>query len=75
MGFFVPREMQEKSKKQSDPASDRLDLIFLVNAKKMGFSFQELNVLRVIDFVEVVNIYTGKSTRKASQEDIDKLLA
>ena len=75
MGFFVPREMQENNKKQNDPVSDRLDLVILVNAKKMELSFIELNELRVLDFVEMVNIYTGKVTRKASQADIDKFFA
>lgn len=79
MGFFVPREMQQEEKKsqKSSPGSDRLDLVLLVNAKKMELSFEELNELRVLDFIEMVNIYTGKTTgtKKASQADIDKFFA
>jgi hypothetical protein len=48
----------------------------LVNAKKEGLSFQELNEFRVRDYIEFVNIYVGnKRPGKATQVDIDKLLA
>jgi len=43
----------------------------------MGLSFQELNELRVRDFIEMIDIHLGKKkkVRKATQEDIDKLLS
>ena len=43
----------------------------------MGLSFQELNELRVRDFLEMVGIYTGKKkkVRNATQEDIDRFFA
>lgn len=47
----------------------------LSNAKKAGLTFEELNELRVRDFIKFINIYTGEVKRKprmATQEDIDR---
>jgi len=48
----------------------------LSNAKKMGLSFDEVNLFRVRDFIEFTEIYTeGESVdRSATQADIDRLL-
>jgi hypothetical protein len=50
----------------------------MVNAKRMGLSFEELSIFRVRDFLEFTNLYFGQSAqddvRDATQEDIDKLL-
>jgi len=55
-------------------------------AKKMNMSFVELNQLRISDFLETFNIFSGKSEndsgnnkkvnkpRKATQADIDKMM-
>ncbi|KXS45601.1 MAG: hypothetical protein AWU54_337 [Candidatus Frackibacter sp. T328-2] len=82
MVFFVPGKLEvNQSKKQSDEQlSDRLDLVLISNAKRIGISLQELNELRVRDFIEMVDIHCGdiensKNTNQATQEDIDKLLA
>jgi len=51
----------------------------LSNAKHIGLSFQELNELRVRDFLEMIDVHVGKKKRsgiqKATQSDIDKLFA
>lgn len=42
----------------------------------MGLSFDEMNELRVRDFIKLTDIYTGKieqGPRMATQEDIDRL--
>lgn len=53
----------------------------MVNAKKMGMSFEELALFRVRDFLEFTDIYFGEleqkqdeQVREATQEDIDKFL-
>lgn len=81
-GFFVPEKLEvNQSKKQNDEQlSGRLDLVLISNAKRIGISLQELNELRVRDFIEIVDIHCGsienqKTANQASQEDIDKLLA
>lgn len=58
-----------------------MDLLILVNAKKMGMSFEELALFRVRDFLEFTDIYFGEleqkqdeQVREATQEDIDKFL-
>lgn len=51
----------------------------LVSAKKIGMSFEEVNMLTVADLLEMFNTYIGasatdhKGRRKATQEDIDKM--
>lgn len=50
----------------------------LAIGKRTGLSFDEINMLRVSDLIKYVNIYTGtekNKPRKASQADIDRLLA
>lgn len=53
--------------------------MLLSNAKKMGLTFDEVNLFRVRDLVEFTDIYFAdvndkNRTREASQEDIDRLL-
>ena len=51
--------------------------MLLSNAKKMGLSFNELNLFRLRDFVEFTSIYSGEAgsgSRKATQADIDRML-
>ena len=58
--------------------------MILVNAKKQGLSFEELNEFRVRDFVEFSNIYydnqatnstNNNYVKEPTQKDIDKLLS
>jgi len=54
---------------------DRLDLELLVVGKKMGLSFDEMNMFRVRDLIKFVRIYTGNDeeteVRQAKQADFD----
>ena len=56
---------------------DRLDLELLVVGKKMGLSFDEINMFRVRDLIKFVRIYTGndeetETVRQATQADFDR---
>ncbi|MCF8012680.1 MAG: hypothetical protein K9L56_15535 [Clostridiales bacterium] len=78
MGFFVQQKNNPSQENNSEPISDRLDLNLILNAKQLGLSFEELNELRVTDFIEMVDIKTGNGNngpKKATQEDIDKLFS
>lgn len=79
MGFFVPAQInkeKEENKESEGLITERLDLFILVNAKKQGLSFLELNEFRVRDYIEFSDIYAGKvnKTKIAKQEDIDDFL-
>lgn len=56
-----------------------MEFSLLVSAKKIGMSFEEVNMLTVADLLEMFNTYIGasatdhKGRRKATQEDIDKM--
>ena len=71
-----PELLPKQNQNASDPAK-RVDLLLLSNAKKMGLSFNELNLFRLRDFVEFTSIYSGEAgsgSRKATQADIDRML-
>lgn len=73
--------MDPKEIKHNTPVPERVDLLLLVNAKKMGLSFEELNQFVFADYIEFINLYIGNTDsstgiiRKASQDDIDKFFA
>lgn len=58
---------------------ERFDLELLAVGKRMGLSFDEMNLLRVRDLIDFVNAYTAgfkkgddeETVREATQEDID----
>lgn len=55
---------------------DRLDLELLVVGKKMGLSFDEMNMFRVRDLLKFIYIYAGEkddqnTARQAGQADFD----
>lgn len=76
MAFFVPASLLPESNEEAENENIRLDLLFLVNAKRMGLSFDELNLFRLRDYLEFSNLYFGEQEeakpRKATQADIDK---
>lgn len=75
MAFFVEADGNEKG---DDAEPDRMDLELLAIGKRVGLSFDELNMLRVRDLIKFVSIYTGKEKekpRKATQTDIDKFFS
>ena len=54
---------------------ERPDLELLAIGKKMGLSFDEINMLRVRDLIAFARIVSGAERdkpRKATQADIDK---
>lgn len=79
------QKRQVKQTNQTEDNDERLDLILLVNAKKMGFSLEELNEIPFLDYLEMSDIYTGNYTnqgtpkqnyaKQATQSDIDTLLS
>jgi len=55
---------------------ERMDLQLLVFGKKMGLSFEEINMLRVSDLVKFIHIFAAQqeerdTTRRATQSDFD----
>jgi len=55
-----------------------MDLELLAIGKKAKLSFEEINLLRVRDLIEYVDIYTGakkEKPRKATQADIDSFFS
>ena len=60
----------------SDTEPDRMGLELLAIGKKAGLSFDEMNLFRVRDLLEFVQIYTGNDeeteVRQATQADFDR---
>lgn len=50
--------------------------MLLVSAKKMGLSFEELNLFSLNDFFDFTDLWVGEEegSRKATQEDIDRYM-
>lgn len=75
-------EEAEEQSEEIEPITDRTDLLILVNAKKMGLSFEELNQFIFEDYIKFMNIYVGRkresskgTIRNATQGDINKFFA
>ena len=65
------------NQEEEEPEPERIDLELLAIGKKAGLTFAELNMMRVRDLLDYVNIITGNQKskpRKAAQKDIDALL-
>lgn len=59
-------------------------MLIISNGKRMGYSFEELNQIHLIDFLKSTRIHFGISpdkninnskVKKADQSDIDNLLS
>jgi hypothetical protein len=80
MAFFVeetPQSQFPQRKEQNNVNFEDLEISILATAKKAGLSFMELNELRVCDYIKFMEIYTGEGEnkpRRATQDDIDRLL-
>ena len=67
------------SSEQADSGADppeRLDLELLMMGKRMGLSFDEMNMFRVRDLLKFIYIYAGEkddqnTVRQAGQADFD----
>lgn len=54
-----------------------LEIYILASAKRMGLSFEELNMFTLNDFLTFIDVWIGEETienkpRMATQEDIDR---
>ena len=71
--------MEEQSHQTSSGGStDDLELIMIVNAKRIGMSLAELNEFTVAEFIKLIDLYVGEDqpgSRSATQDDVDRLLS
>lgn len=69
-------KLQNKAKKTQKVDND-IEIGILVTAKKMGLSFEELNLFSLNDYLTFVDKWTGKEeegTRQATQSDIERFM-
>lgn len=63
---------------KGDPKSENrsidVALEWLLVGKRLGLSFEEMNLLRIRDIALMADIMLGETTIEATQEDIDALL-
>jgi len=68
------RQWHRRFKNAEVSRCDRSDVNVLVMAKRLGMSFNELDLLTMQDFVDMAYLYMGDdpdAPREATQEDID----
>ena len=68
-------KLNNKASKNTD--TDDVEIGILVTAKRMGLSFDELNLLSLQDYLIFVDKWIGKEengTRQATQADIEKYM-
>ena len=63
---------------KGDPKSENrsidVALEWLLVGKRLGLSFEEMNLLRIRDIALMADIMLGETVIEATQEDIDALL-
>lgn len=59
---------------KSDSRSVDVALEWLLVGKRLGLSFEEMNMLRIRDIALMADIMLGETVTEATQEDIDRLL-
>lgn len=59
---------------KSDSRSVDVALEWLLVGKRLGLSFEEMNMLRIRDIALMADIMLGETVIEATQEDIDALL-
>lgn len=66
-------EKRHRTQKSSKKIEANEEVMILATAKKLGLSFEELNLLTLNDFFDCIDLMNGKvdTTRMATQEDID----
>jgi len=69
----VPPTSLRKDPK-SDSRSVDVALEWLLVGKRLGLSFEEMNMLRIRDIALMADIMVGETITEATQEDIDALL-
>ena len=70
----LPKKEQQETVEESDEDVNS-ELAVLVQAKKIGLSLPECNLFSMQDYVDFIGLYFDEKPKKATQEDIDKLLA
>lgn len=69
------KEVENKSTNNTTVTNFNYELSILVMSKKVGLSFEELNILTMNDFMDFIDIYLGETDavveRDATQDDID----
>lgn len=69
------KEVENKSMNNTTVTNFNYELSILVMSKKVGLSFEELNILTMNDFMDFIDIYLGETDavveRDATQDDID----
>lgn len=71
--FFVPQTSLQRDPKSENRSVD-VALEWLLVGKRLGLSFEEMNLLRIRDIALMADIMLGETTIEATQEDIDALL-
>jgi len=76
MDFFVPGRPEEKPQEKKQESDEQGDLAIrtLIIGKRIGLSFEEMNLLRVSDLFDMAREHSGKrddTPRKATQDDIN----
>lgn len=77
MPFFVASKKLNADEEESSGAVKYFELSVLANAKRMGLSFMELNLLTMQEFIHFAEAYMGEAevVREATQKDIDRFYA
>ena len=80
--FFVPLSKGDTSLGDRLELPERIDLEWIAVGKHLGLSFEEMAVMRIQDVAALADIVIKKQSqatkptvRKATQADIDRLLA
>ncbi len=71
--FFVPQTSLQRDPKSENRSVD-VALEWLLVGKRLGLSFEEMNLLRIRDIALMADIMLGETVIEATQEDIDALL-
>lgn len=69
--------LENSSKSNKNSNNENIEIGILVTAKKMGLSFEELNLFSLQDYIDFVDSWVGEKeggTRQATQADIDHFM-
>lgn len=70
------REDTQTSDNEPQEPPENFEIFILASAKRMGLSFEELNMFTLSDFLNFIDIWIGEEEteskpRMATQDDID----
>lgn len=72
---FVESNLASESNEEI-PEDFNYELSLLIMAKKVGLSFDELNLFTLNDFIKYINLYVGNDEEQgATQDDINDFYA